>query len=314
LAIKTYTGPRAPRVYDGSETINGWIRTIAERETYPGVRRRNQIAMDGNPVQLYFYQELKRGRRCSCWEKNGNPFSGCRTCFGTGMVGGYQKYGTYQFLIDPTLPEVESSGLEIKTGVEGPEAWVLGDEYQTGYLKALINLQGNWGPVDHLSLFHWAPEGGAVKWEVRPFFGSGGFLVLTQTNLERLTNKPQLLEIKVTLERPGLEAQSPVVVNGFLRIKRTPDAQLIIKGNRPKINTAIALEELGALDEWSTATHWIDHTLPLVTSKDWFYNIEEETRWKVVEASALDPQGYLLSWELPCMKLQKDSPIYQYPV
>lgn len=313
MGIKSYRGPRNLTRIDGSEPINSWVRQIATRQTYPAIRRRNVLSLDADPVNLYFYQKLLSGRRCTCWGKDANPHVHCANCFGQGIVGGYNKFGTSQVVVDTSLPEVRVVGLVRETELEGPEVWVLEDEALTGYLEARIHFQGNWGPLDHLSTLHYTPDGSVVRWTIRAL-GQSQYVPLNRQNLEELFTRPQLLEVRMECERPGLEAHSPVIVNAHLRIKRTPETEIIVKANRPKITHAYALAELGVLDEYTTAVHWLDHTISQVTSNDWFYNTDEEIRWRVVDVSDLAPQNYLLSREATCRRVLKSEPIAKYPV
>lgn len=313
MASKSYRGPLNLARIDGSRPINGYPRLIAERQTYPAVRQRNQLSLDADPVFLNFYQKLESGRRCTCWAKDASPHSECQNCFGTGFVGGYNKYGTYQTVVDAGLPEITAVGLIKESNQEGPEMWVLDDDRLSGYLEARLNFQGNWGPVDHLDLLHYIPDGGSVRWKIRAY-GQQAYVDLTRENLDTLFLRPQLLELRVEVDRAGLHVDSPVVTNAHIRIKRTPTTDTTVRADRPRITRAFALAELGALDEWTTAQHWLDHTLSRITSHDWFYNVNEKIRWKVVDAQDLAPQQYLLSWDCTCRRVQEFEPIARYPV
>jgi hypothetical protein len=325
---RAYKGPKGGNRIDGSESIGPWVRRIAELQTYPALRRRNAISLDADPVELHFYSELVRGRECSCIGRSENPSSACPTCFGVGIVGGYNKYGTTQVVVDPTLPNSASSGIKIAVPPEGPEAWVLEDNALFGVLEATIHFEGHCGPVDHLGLLGYeGGEGGSVGWSIRPLGRnefccnelspievSGNWLPLTAQTLQELTTKPQLLRVRLQLSRTGTAAKSPVGVRALLRIKREPSSETVIRANRPQITRAIALAELGQLDEWTTANYWTDHKLPLITSRDWLYDLDSRERWKIVDAKDLAPQNYLLSWDLTCRRVQDFEPIYRYPI
>jgi hypothetical protein len=64
-------------------------------------RTRNSISVDGRHVLLY--QRLRSGRRCTCWQGvDSTPTSECPICLATGFSGGFLKWGTDLYLMDPS--------------------------------------------------------------------------------------------------------------------------------------------------------------------------------------------------------------------
>jgi len=313
MSTKQYKGPQTISRIDGSWPINNWPNQIAHTQTYPAVRQRNKLSLCGNPIYLYFYQKLTSGRRCSCWASNASPSANCYNCFSTGIVGGYNKFGTSQAIIDTTHPNLVTVGLIKDVAEEGPEVWTLDDNNLRGIIQTKIWFDGNWGPLDYFNVRQWIPDGGAVGWYFKPLNGPT-WISLNIINLTRYLDRPQILEIKSEISRPGLKAQSPVVVNAYIRVKRTPQSDTVIKADRPKVTKSFALEENGVLDEWTTANFWLDETLANITSYDWFYDVNEKIRWKVVDVNPLAPDGYLLCWDCQTRRVHNFESLYNFPI
>lgn len=313
MSTKVYKGPQTQQWVDGSSILDENPLRIAVERTYPAIQQKNRLAVRVDPAKLYFYQCLRAGRRCSCHTLDSDPSSSCLNCFSKGIVGGYLKYGTNQILFDTTYPGIKSSGINIICTNEGPEAWGLVDDTVTGTISARVHFDGCWGPVDYLGFTEYRPAGTDIKWEFRPL-GDFSWYVLNSTNLSRQLSQPQLFEIQATMSRPSINAESPIIVNAHIRIKRRPIVDSIVLADKPVAQKTFALSELGGLDEWTTLNLWMDDTLKNVTSDDWFYNLDDATHYKVVETKKLAPQGNLLSWDLTCRKVQTFETIAKYPI
>lgn len=311
LTTRGYKGPTPFVEIDGTEGLGYWVGKIADGKTLPAMRRRNLEAELGDPIDLWYYQPIAAGRRCSC-VGTGTPKGQCYVCWKTGKVGGYKKWGTEHWVLDATLPGLRLTDVTLQTTTNGPALLTLGEGRVRGYIHATGSTQGCWGPVDCLWSKHDEGEGSLQWWIRTP--SQTTWQVLTTSSLTSLFSTPQRFEIKGCLLRPSETARSPKVGCLVIRIKRRPDATLLLRANRPRNERSMSLAEMGLLDEWSSARLWINAGhLPNLTSEDWCYSHFDGFKWKIISVDPLEPRGYKLSWDVSVMKVQPFDPLNRFP-
>jgi len=327
LPAKSYKGPKPDRRVDGSEVFDNLSpRTIAELQTYPGMQERNKRAVDAEHVALQFYQQLRAGRRCSCWGNNENASGSCRVCYGVGIVGGYQKFGTRQWVFDATIPGMSLSNIDIlTTAQEGPALFGLAEGATSGEILVKGDFRGNWGtgykstcppgegPVDLIDSEFWEDNDGQITfWIKTP--AETVWQPLSKSNMNGLLTQPQRFDVRITMERPGVEAQTPLLQHLMIRVFRTSKGATQLKANRPRGTHALALSELGVLDEWTSERWWFESSVPPITDLDWFLDIARNVRWKAVDTDHMQPQNRSLSWDVAVRKVQDfEKRILTYP-
>lgn len=323
--MKVYKGPFPQRRYDGSEVFDNLSpRTIAMLQTYPGMKERNKRAVDVEFVRLYFYQQLRAGRRCSCWGNNTNASAACEVCHGTGIVGGFLKYGCAQWMLDTTAPGLVLNNIDVlMTKQEGPHVFGLSEGATSGEILIHGDLQGNWGrpgdcpheegPVDLIDSHYWQDLDGQISFFIRTA-ANATWQPLTRKNLNGLFQYPQRFDVRVTMERPSVEAQTPLFQHLFIRVFRTQQSACELKANRPRGTHAQSLAELGVLDEWTSERWWFTQEVPHPTDLDWYLDINRNIRWKAVDTDQMAPQQVTLSWDVTVRKVQDfEQRIMRYP-
>ena len=325
LGAKVYKGPLPQRRYDGSEVFDNLSpRTIATLQTYPGMVQRNIRSVDAEHVALQFYQQLRSGRRCTCWGSNTNASGSCEVCYGTGIVGGFLKYGCAQWILDATAPNLTLNNISIlMTKQEGPHLFGLAEGAVSGEIIIPGDLQGNWGrpgacpreegPVDVIDSQFWEDKDGQISFFIRsPQFTA--WRPLTKEHLTTLLQYPQRFDVRITMQRPGVEAETPLLQHLMLRVFRTNKAATQMKANRPRGTHAQSLAELGVLDEWTSERWWFESRVPNLTDLDWFLDINRNIRWKAVDTDKMAPQDVTLSWDVTVRKVQDfEQRILKYP-
>jgi len=316
VSTKPYKGVKTPRRFDGAEPLRDLTPgAIANEQTFPAIRHRNEISLMGEWVSCSYFQKVASGRRCSCWGANSAPAENCKVCYQTGIVGGWNKVGTAQWVLDPTLPNVQLLNIKPYVLQDGPTVWGLADGALTGSIEVTGSFEGAWGAWDAWDGLHWAGNGTVAHHIKTP--ASTAWLPLTTTNLVNLFSTPQLFTVRVTLTRPstGLQyAEEPIFSKLALRVHRTEVDSTEVRCNRPRGTHALALTEMGLLDEWTSERSWWDSTLPSLGSEDWFYDRGRAVRWKVVDVDMLAPNNYLLSWDVTARKVQAFEPMANFPL
>jgi hypothetical protein len=318
MGARTYKGPQNQRRVDGSEVFDNLTPgTIAMEQTYPGIAERNKRALTGEWLDVFLYQQIRSGRRCSCWGSNQNPSKVCEVCYGTGLVGGFQKYGTAAWLLDATTPNLALNNIVLYSSREGPEVFGLAENAVSGEIYVPGDLQGNWGPLDTLITTAWPGEDGEIGFFVRTpakpdwqplrdsLIGKTVSHVCGVTSATTLFNTPQRFDIKVTMQRSSIQAETPLLEKLFLRIYRTSKEAAILRANRPRSTHANSLSELGILDEWTSERWWFNQLVPRsVSDLDWFCEIVRDIRWKALDTDFFAPQNFALSWDIAVRKIQ----------
>ncbi len=325
MGAKAYKGPWPQREYDGSEVFDNLSpRTIATLQTYPGMIQRNIRAVDAEHVTLQFYQQLRAGRRCTCWGSNTNASGSCEVCYGTGIVGGFSKYGCAQWVLDATAPNLTLNNIDIlMTKNEGPHIFGLSEGAVSGEIIVKGDLQGNWGkpgscpreegPVDLIDSHFWQDDDGQISFFIRsPQFTA--WRPLNKEHMNDLLQYPQRFDVRITMQRPSVGAQTPLLQHLMIRVFRTNVAATRLKANRPRGTHAQSLAELGVLDEWTSERWWFESRVPNLTDLDWFLDINRNIRWKAVDTDKMAPQNVTLSWDVTVRKVQDfEQRILKYP-
>lgn len=316
MTTRDYKGPETAPRYDGSEVFDNLTPgTIAQLQTYPAFYRRNQQILNGEWVALSYFQRITSGRRCSCWGNNTSPSGKCRVCYKTGVVGGYQKYGTKQWILDGTTPNLILNNVQLSpTTQEGPLIFELADNALTGDIVVTGSFDGCWGPLDVFDPLWWNGDGEIGAFIKTP--AQTAWIPLSEASLENLFSTPQRFDIKLTLKRPNINVTEPPLVSKLvMRIQRTDTDHTLVKANRPRGTHTLALSELGVLEEWTSERWWLDSSeVANLTSEDWFYDRNNDVKWKVVDTDKFAPQNYLLSWDATVTKVQDFEPISAFPV
>jgi len=165
-----------------------------------------------------------------------------------------------------------------------------------------------------LDAVDWTAEDGVFEYWIKTTAATG-WVSLNTTNLQNLFSTPQRFDVKVILRRPSVNATSPQLQRLLLRIHRTPTDNTLIKINRPLGTRALAFADIGVLDEWASERWWTDgNKLTNIGSQDWFYDRDNQVRWKVTETDKFAPQTYLLSWDLTVRKMYDYETAQNFPV
>jgi len=88
------------------------VHRVIKDQLAPRIAQKSANAVLSDRRAFFYYKRKNNGRRCSCFGNETSPDSDCLVCYGTGYVGGYDKYGTHSEIIDYTKPYVFASGIE----------------------------------------------------------------------------------------------------------------------------------------------------------------------------------------------------------
>lgn len=311
MATRSYkpTGKKAP-ITDGSQILEVHAHKIATEQLIPRIEQRNRRAVETVPIHIYFYQAMRAGRRCSCFDVETSPDGMCRACFGTGIVGGYQKYGTTTEVVDITYPNLRTSNIIPQWKLRRkPTPFVLIDGARYGSIEARVPLTTNIGEIDAVSSDFWIEPGTDMKAYVRAPSDSE-WILLTRANTQQRLHNPWI-DLKVEMWRESPKTTSPFLKSIYLRYKNVTNN--VIKANIPRVGKSDMLEAIGVFDNWQMQTFWLDSTLKSITTEDFFASVEGNSRWKVFEAKEFAPHGQLTSWDIEAKVILEHQPFFKVP-
>ena len=297
MASRLYRPKRDDRVSVGQDVLREHAHNIARYQLIPRIAVENHIAVETVVTPVYFYSKIPMGagRRCSCFDIEVSPNSCCRCCFGTGTVGGYNKHGTHQEVVDVTHPSVRTLNIMADYDRRSrPRQFTLIPGATSGHLTSRMFLNTNIGEVDHTFALTDIPQGTDINAFIRAP-SDPDFVEFTSAALQQRLFNPWV-DVKITLRRPSVAAESPRF--GMLYIRYNRLTNQIIKANIPRARKSGMLQEWGVADDWTEQQFWTDNSLRAVTTEDWVAHINNGTRWKMIGVEEFAPEDLLVSWDL----------------
>jgi hypothetical protein len=122
------------------------VHQVIKEQLAPRIAQKSSNAVLSDRRAFFYYKRKKNGRRCSCFGNETSPDSDCLVCYGTGFVGGYDKYGTHSEIIDYTKPYVFAYG--VKFDYENRTVGFVGTA--GSYIEAEVEFPRNARDIDTL--------------------------------------------------------------------------------------------------------------------------------------------------------------------
>lgn len=311
MGANGYRPPDDDRVAANTDILGDLPQRHAREDLIPIIARKSQNASNVNPVYFEYWQRIKTGRRCSCWTVETEPQAVCPSCFGTGIVGGYNKRGTKTVVFDVTYPQVGAANIipDYKNNTR-PCYWTLIQSAVFGSLNFEIPIQRNIGVLDVLDITDYCPAGTEIHYWIKSPSESRYCRLTEEAITCRLGQ--QKLQLKITMKRNTPQSPLPKLV--CIRIAYRLKPQTEIRVNIPRVQESLTLEEFGIYQSFNSQTFFLDNTLKNVSTEDWLYNTLDGTRWKVIESTDNKPHGILTSWDLTCRLIQNFEPYALVPL
>ena len=82
------------------------IHDIVRDQLAPRIQTKSANAVLTDRRYFLYYRRRRTGRRCSCFLTETSPENQCPICVGTGIVGGFDKFGTITEILDYTTPNL----------------------------------------------------------------------------------------------------------------------------------------------------------------------------------------------------------------
>lgn len=284
-------------------------RQVSREQLIPQIanRTRNAISIDGR--QIFLYQRLHSGRRCSCFKGvNSTPSSDCPICLNTGFAGGYLKWGTDLYLFDPSRQWYGVNTL-VNPLIGSPPWFSLEEGHVSGYVEWAEKMEmGTYFGLDAYR-FEYRKQGGSVTLQMKLEGSDPTFVPFTEDAFKQrlLLANGGTFKFRVTLRRAVTSDTSPLFQFFFFRaLIRSPDAPILIV-DIPRRNESNGLVDLiGAENLFQEINMVFSDEVKKVSLEDVVVRLFDMTRWKVNETSPNDPMNLLTSWDVNLRKVQPD--------
>lgn len=298
-----------PGVSEGRRV--NWSREFALKEVTPQMIRRASLTLETSPNLMSVFFRLRAGRRCSCWGKGETPDGYCVSCYHTGHVGGFEKFGTKTAMLEATKPGVTLMGVARDFGMGvSPVPFRLAKEAKRGIVEASIDIAPNAGVLDLFRVHAEARPGAKVEVFVkRPI--EKDFVLATKDHIEERLQAGTLI-LRVVLSRDSLEIPAPYLKAVRLRYQILKNATLV------PFNTVIGegsfqAGETGIVESFSTQSFFSDNTLKSLANEDALYEYRTNQRWKVINFKKFNPvAGITVSWLVAARLVQENDSFYDF--
>jgi hypothetical protein len=287
------------------------FREITQGQLIPAIanRTRNAISVDGRSVLLF--QRLRSGRRCSCWiGANTSPNSDCPVCLDTGFSGGYFKWGTDQYLMDPSR-EWRGVNVLLNPLIGVPPWFTLETGAVSGYIEWFEDmLNTNYYGLD-VSRFEYRRSGGNITFKLKLEGSDLDYIPFTEEALKQriLLANGRRIFFRVYLKRAVASDPSPMFLYFMFRtLVLSPEPPILIV-DIPRRNESVALQEFGIIETLNQINMVFSDVVKRINVEDAIIRLFDMTRWKVIESSPNDPKNILTSHDVNIRKAYEDEAI-----
>lgn len=305
------TGSRS--VGDPSSAGIEAFREISKGQLIPQIaeRTRNAISVDGRHVLLY--QRLRSGRRCTCWASaNTTASSECPVCLGTGFAGGYYKWGTDLYLMDPSR-EWHGVNVLVNPLVGVPPWFSLESGAVSGYVEWYEDfLKGSYFGLDS---FRWEYRraGGQISLMMKLEGIDSGYVPFSESGLKQrvLQGNAGRIFFRCYMKRAVAGDPSPLFLYFMFRTLTLGPGQPLLTVDIPRRQESNVLQEFGVLETLNQINMVFSDVVKRINLEDAVIRMFDMTRWKVIETSPNDPKNILTSHDVNLRKAYEDEGIHR---
>jgi hypothetical protein len=289
------------------------VERFAKQEAIPMQQKRLQAVLRANPRPVLYYQKLPTGLRCSCWGLGDTPQAFCASCFGTGFVTGYEKFGCQTHMLDATSElRLVNVAPNRKLGL-APIPLMLIDKALRGSIEWAVRLQPNAGILDCCRSYYSAPTNTTVTLFVRtPAETAWTPLDAQHTALATRLHAGTLF-LRAELTRQSLDDPRPYLRALRLRYQ-LQSGDLHVLTNTPLGEDMLSTQEFGIVETFTALSFIFDTTLKLVSPLDFLYDPRSDRKWLVQSARNQNPYGITIYWHAQARLVQPFDTISEFPL
>lgn len=301
-------------VMSRTDGLVGPGREIAE-QLIKQVVKLNSNALSIDTRYFYYYKRRASGRTCSCLlGEQTSPDGMCNVCYGTGVVGGYDKYGTWSETLDYTTPELTTSGIVPELGLR-PVLLVLDPMSTSGWIESTFQVRRNQGYVDTIRAIYSSKSGYS---KVTPTIRAAGSplssaVPLNDDNLTAMLRSAMAITLRVVMTRESVDVVSPAFSSIYFRYGLLKKPNLSIPGDIPTNTETVNLQEYGFEEQFGVTQIVFDNRITSYTQDDFLYYPEQDKVYKITEVSPKYAIGKYMGFDVNCRVAQQFEIYRKFP-
>jgi hypothetical protein len=268
------------------------VHEVITGQLAPRTQTKSRNAVLSDRRDFYYYVRKRTGRRCSCFDKENSPEGQCAICLGTGIVGGYEKFGTITEVLDFTSPNLVMVNCEPNFDHDTRPVFLrLKEGYKYGYIEATLPIKNNIREIDTYMLF-------------QPCFNRGTKLIATdpmggQAEIKSKEDlAPFLLFDRVKIKIEITKKDEKPIISHFMMRYRIKDV-LSVPGDIPRSEEDLVLTNLGMHDSYQEISIFFDgRTVTRYHNEDVLVRLSDKRKFKIVMVNENRWGGVLTSTDV----------------
>lgn len=269
------------------------VHELLRDQLAPRIQSKSANAVTVDRRNFYLFKRKRTGRRCSCYAIETSPSDACSICYGVGIVGGFDKYGTITEVLDFTSPNLVLVNVSPNFDEDTRPIYLrLDDGATNGYIEADFQLKANTGVVDTFFLYQPIFNRGIKVYAVSD--------AITKTEIKSGKDLEPFLagsSVTIRIEFTRVAGDKPIISNFVFRYLTRPD--IIVFGDIPRASETTALTEIGALDIYTEFSVFFDgKRIRRLDFEDLLYRLEDARRFKVKSVQENRIAGVLTSTDV----------------
>ena len=268
------------------------VHELLRDQLAPRIQTKSANAVLTDRREFFYFQRKRTGRRCSCYTSQSSPENQCPICMGTGIVAGYEKFGTQSEVLDFSVPGLVMVNVEPNFNEDTRPVYLrLMEGRDSGYVEAQLPIKNNIGIIDNFMLYQPIFNRGT---KIIAFDPTGASAVIK----EKADLEPFLAfdNVRIRIEINRVDPK-PVISHFIVRYKIRDS--LVVFGDLSRAEEEFAGLETGTYEHYAEIPIFFDaKTLPRFRNEDVLFRCRDTRKFKMVMVNENVVAGVLTSTDV----------------
>lgn len=268
------------------------VHEVIRDQLAPRIQTKSANAILSDRREFFYYQRKRTGRRCSCYSHQTSPENQCPVCLGTGIVAGYEKFGTRSEVLDFTVPGLTLVNVEPNFDQDTRPVYLrLKEGYEKGYIEAQLPIKNNVGVIDNFMLY-------------QPIFNRGtSIIAFDPTGASAVIKEKSDLEPFLAFDKLRLRIEitrvdnKPIISHFLMRYKIRDN--LVVFGDLSRAEEEFTGLDSGIYEAYQEIPIFFDaKTVARIRNEDILYRCRDSRKFKIVLVNENVVAGVLTSTDV----------------